>query len=78
MFETIISGDATVAVNLSQVASARLGTPDEDLAYNTHTPTEIILVNGSKYLIDQDNEFNYDFLAKVFGWNWQEHYGVNN
>jgi hypothetical protein len=76
MFETIISGDATVAVNLSQVASARLGTPDEDLAYNTHTLTEVILVNGSKYLIDQDNEFNYDFLAKVFGWNWQEYYGV--
>jgi hypothetical protein len=74
MFTVIVSSDATIAINLNQVAAVRLGTPDEGTKWITFTRTEVELATGTKYLIDQEDEVNYDFLCKVFGFDWQKHY----
>jgi hypothetical protein len=68
---TIVS---TIAINLSQVAFAKMGTPDKNNKYITYRRSAVRLVNGDVFYFDQEDETNHDFMSKVFGANWEQVY----
>lgn len=81
MFKTIRISDPDerreyriLAVNLNQVASVKLGTPEEETKYVTYTYSLVNLVDGSSFEFDQEDEKNHDFLSEVLGVTWEQYY----
>ena len=81
MFKTIKVSDPDesreyriLAVNLSQVSSVKLGTPDEGTKYITYSLSEVQMSDGSVFEFDQEDERNHDFLSETVGILWEQYY----